>query len=140
MALSITSLGVCVAVQTQQLRDERRAGVNSDTLLHELPEQFGTGRIDETETRKVQAGNQTIVARSEVPAHLIDPRLEQLALKLDDAARRVQPRSCDSQHRWLSSFVLGSDNAKTVPSPVSIPVHSRNILLQRALSGYRPEP
>jgi hypothetical protein len=75
MGLSTTSLRVLVAVQTQQLRHERRAGVDSDTLLHELPEQFGTGRIDETYTRKVQAGNQTIVACSDVPAHLIDPRL-----------------------------------------------------------------
>ena len=50
------SLGICIAVPMQQLRHERRAGVNPNTLPQKLLQHFDTGTIDKTETGKIEAG------------------------------------------------------------------------------------
>ena len=83
----------------QQRRHERRAGVNANTLPQKLLEHFGTATIDKTETGKVEAGKWALLGLGANAAHLIDPRLEQLAFELDDAARRVLFGNRDSQHR-----------------------------------------
>ena len=83
----------------QQLRHERRAGVNANTLPQELLEHFGTATIDKTESGKIEAGTRALLGLDANAAHLIDPRFEQLAFELDDAARRVLFANRDSQHR-----------------------------------------
>ena len=50
------SLGVGIVVPMQQLRHERRAGVNAHTLPQKLLQQFDTGTIDKAEAGKIEAG------------------------------------------------------------------------------------
>ncbi len=44
------ALGICFAVQMQQLRHERRPGVNPNTLPQKLLQHFGAGTVYKTKT------------------------------------------------------------------------------------------
>ena len=83
----------------QQLRHERRAGVNAHTLPQKLLQQFDTGTIDKAEAGKIEAGKCTLLGLDAKAAHLLDPRLKQLAFELEDATRRVLFGNRNSQHR-----------------------------------------